>query len=77
MVRYFNSLMSEMIAVVVARSITRLRLPGKWCVAETMPRGDFTAIHTVPTGLSGVPPPGPAMPDVTIEQSVSITWHAP
>ena len=28
------------------------------------------AIHTVPTGFSAVPPPGPAMPDVAMAQSV-------
>ena len=29
----------------------------------------FTATHTVPTGFSGVPPPGPATPDVATAQS--------
>ena len=29
--------------------------------------GVATAIQTVPTGFSSVPPPGPAMPDAEIE----------
>ena len=30
----------------------------------TVPTGEATAIHTVPTGFSGVPPVGPATPEV-------------
>lgn len=33
----------------------------------TVPLGVATAIHTVPTGFSAVPPSGPATPVVAIE----------
>ena len=46
-------------------------------MSDFMPCGVLTAMHTVPTGLSGVPPPGPAMPDVAMAQSVPNALHAP
>ncbi len=39
-------------------------------VAVTVPFGPLTAIHSVPTGLAGVPPLGPAMPEVEMEEVV-------
>lgn len=69
--------MSIMMAVVDAWSITLERLPGKWRVWEIMPNGVFTAIHTVPTGLSAVPPSGPAMPEVAMAHCVASLSHAP
>jgi hypothetical protein len=47
-----------------ARHFTSLRLPMKRCSATRVPPGDATAIYTKPTGFSGVPPVGPAMPVV-------------
>lgn len=35
------------------------------------------AIQTVPTGFSGVPPPGPAIPVVATEKSVSSLSNTP
>ena len=64
-------------AVVDARSITRARSPGKWKVAVAVPSGVAKAMQTVPTGFSGVPPEGPAMPDVATAQSAPSALRAP
>ena len=47
-----------------ARSIFWLRTEPKTMRREKTPLGVATAIHTVPTGFSGVPPVGPAIPVV-------------
>lgn len=36
-----------------------------------------TAIHTVPTGFSGVPPSGPAIPVVAKEKSLPVRFRTP
>ena len=43
----------------------------------TRPSAAATAIHTVPTGVSGVPPDGPETPDVDTATSASMTLSAP
>lgn len=50
--------------------------PNRWHHAIA-PSGPATAIHTVPTGLSSVPPPGPATPEVAIAQVVPMALRAP
>lgn len=70
-------------ASVAARSMTRSRLPGKWwhlavTIGALPAAGMYAdAIQTVPTGLSGVPPSGPAMPDVAIAADVPQAERAP
>ena len=65
-------------AVCDARSMTRSRVPGKrYVLLHTVPSDLATAMHTVPTGFSSVPPPGPAMPLVAIEMSAPVARHAP
>ena len=57
-------------ARVVADSIIRCRVPAKWNVSALLrvPLVVITDVemHTVPTGLASLPPPGPAMPLVAI-----------
>ena len=48
------------IATVVVRSRMSLRLPGRWTVRSRSAVAVETHRQTVPTGFSGVPPPGPA-----------------
>ncbi len=51
----------------VDRSRTSDRLPGSTSVlVSDRPSASWTLKHTVPTGFSGLPPPGPAMPVVEI-----------
>ncbi len=59
-------------ATVVDRSRTSDRLPGSSTrrVSRAPPRRQ-TEKHTVPTGLSGVPPSGPAIPVIPIPTSAS------
>ncbi len=58
------------IATVVERSRISERSPGSRTDRLTVvPRRAARRNHTVPTGLSGVPPPGPATP--VIETAVS------
>ena len=45
-------------------------------IVLTTPR-TLAAIHTVPTGFSTVPPPGPAIPDVATAQSAPVSTETP
>jgi hypothetical protein len=50
-------------ATVALRSRTSERPPGSWVVrVSSGPSRPAIAKQTVPTGFSGVPPSGPAMP---------------
>ena len=48
-------------------SMLSLREAWNWSLLVSRKSGPDMAIHTVPTGLTGVPPSGPATPDVAIE----------
>src|SRR5215469_1281107 len=47
------------------------------CRAATLPSAQRQAIHTVPTGLSSVPPSGPAMPETATATWARLQWAAP
>ena len=51
-------------AAVPAFRMTALRLPPARIRRVVVRSGELTAIHTEPTGYSGVPPVGPAIPVV-------------
>ncbi len=65
------------IAWLVALAITACLSPGKWKILEIVFAGVAAAIHTVPTGFPGTAPPGPAIPEVAIAQSVPRILQAP
>src|SRR3954468_23158891 len=66
------------IATVVERSRTSKRLPGSTNRrVSRAPSRVATEKHTVPTGLSSVPPPGPAMPVMPTPTSASSAAQAP
>lgn len=68
-------------ARVVADSIILWRVPAKWKVSALLrvPLVVITDVemHTVPTGLASLPPPGPAMPLVAIATFAPVTRKAP
>ena len=45
--------------------------------SEKVPSGPDTAIQTVPTGLSGVPPAGPATPVVALPYTEPVARRTP
>ena len=58
------------IATVVVRSRTSARAPGRRTVrSQRVARRAPTHRQTVPTGFSGVPPPGPAIPVIPMPMS--------
>ena len=54
------------VAAVPASRMICVRSPLAWISRAVVRRGELTAIHTEPTGYSGVPPVGPAIPVVAI-----------
>ena len=44
---------------------------------SVVPSASFTQKHTVPTGLSSVPPPGPAIPVIATAVSAANRFNAP
>ena len=67
------------IAAVVLRSRTAARSPGTRRVRSISASPDrrATQMQTVPTGLSGVPPPGPAIPVMPIPRDAPNREAAP
>ncbi len=66
------------IATVADRSRTSERLPGSRRVRVSVrPSASRTVKQTVPTGLSGVPPPGPAIPVIATAVSAPKRCRAP
>ena len=65
-------------ATVVDRSLTSARFPGRWKVRVWyVPSARPTLKHTVPTGFSSLPPPGPAMPVMPTAMSAPNRRSAP
>ncbi len=62
---------------VVVRSRIIARSPGSWSVRSSRPLPDETETQTMPTGFSGVPPPGPAMPVMPTPTSAPNRPRAP
>ena len=64
-------------ATVVVRSRMCPRPPGSRTERSSRPAGPATLRQTVPTGFSGVPPPGPAMPVMPIPYCAPKRARAP
>ena len=65
-------------ATVVERSRISDRFPGSRRVRVSVePSASFTVKQTVPTGFSGVPPPGPAIPVIATAVSAPKRCSAP
>jgi len=65
-----------LIACDEARSMFWLRSDPNVIRSEKVPSGPDTAIQTVPTGLSGVPPEGPATPVVAMPYTEPVAADA-
>src|SRR5678816_4524021 len=64
-------------AICDARSFTQPRSPQSWWRLLRTPSAVAIAKHTSPTGFSGVPPSGPAMPVVATATSTPRAFLAP
>ena len=69
--------LSRFIAARENRVILAILSVLKICFSVIVPESDDTAIHTIPTGLSALPPEGPAMPVVAKPRSVLKSFLAP
>ena len=69
--------LSRYSAVCAARSLISLRDPRNTTRFASVPLGDATPNQTVPTGFSGVPPDGPAIPVTEIERSTPSRTRVP